>query len=147
MRFYAIACPIVWQYTLDMQCSSLETLVISESTHVRVVTLKCDSRVPPRLLHNPNSKHRECKDDKYTDPGSVCCEGSFGVGVRKQVVEHVHVVLQMVAGLGDVDWAVLTIEQVLLIKVLQPLLFVFALTHKMKRVVLVIKIGRILREH
>lgn len=75
------------------------------------------------------------------------CEGSFGVGVREEVVKHVHVVLQMIAGLRKINWAVLTIQQVLLIKVLQPLLIVFALTHKVKRVVLVVKICRILREH
>jgi hypothetical protein len=92
--------------------------VIFESAHVRVVTLKCYSCIAPSLLHDPNRKHREYQDNEYADPGTVRCQCGFRVGVREQVMQHVHVVLQMITSLGNVYWAVLTVEQVLLIKVL-----------------------------
>ena len=62
-------------------------------------------------------------------------------------MQHIHVILQMVTSFCDIDWAVLTIYQVLLIKVLQSLLIVFALSHKVKCVVLIIQISCILRDN
>ena len=147
MCFNAIARPIIGQHTLNMQCARLETLVIFESAHVGVVALECYSGVAPRLLHDPNREHREREDDEYADPGAVRCQRAFRVGMREQVMQHVHVVLQMVTSLGNVNWAVLTVQQVLLIKVLQPLLIVFALTHKVKRVVLVVQVCYVLGDH
>lgn len=74
----------------------------------------------------------------------MTCQSRLSVSVREKIVKHVKITLKVLASLRNIDWAVLTVQQILLVYVLEPLLFIDLLSHKMKGVILIVEVSRVL---